>query len=80
MAMLFPSADNPDQERKRKAVEAVFIEYGLQGLVRTQRMLKDEAKLKSAITGRTGFYGGGAVPEQIVLARDTRDEAVVQQS
>jgi hypothetical protein len=63
MALQIQGLDDPEQEKKRKAVEAVYVEAGLRGIKRAQKLLADEEKLKSALTSTRFFYGGaGPVP------------------
>jgi hypothetical protein len=54
----FPETDSPEREKKRKAIETIFIEHGLPGLTRAQRLLNDEEALKKEMTARKQFYGG----------------------
>jgi len=60
IASRFATFDTPEQEKKRKAVEEIFVEYGLPGLARAQRLLGNEDALKKEIIARRGFYGGSA--------------------
>jgi hypothetical protein len=53
-----PVLDSPSQEKKRKAVEGIYIEYGLEGLNRAQRLLGNEEHLKNEMLARRAFYGG----------------------
>jgi hypothetical protein len=53
-----PVLDSPSQEKKRKAIEDIYIEYGLEGLNRAQRLLSDEGHLKNELSARRQFHGG----------------------
>jgi hypothetical protein len=53
VASRFPTLDTPEQERKRKAIEEIFCEYGLPGLTRAQRQLSNEDALKKGLVRKT---------------------------
>lgn len=59
LARRFPALADPEQEKKRKAVEAIFVEHGPAGLKRAKRLLTNEEKLKEALRTTKRFYGGG---------------------
>jgi hypothetical protein len=51
--------DDPEQEKKRKAIESIFVEHGAAGLKRARQLLANEEKLKYALKTPGRFYGGG---------------------
>jgi len=58
VANQLPALDSSSRERKRKAIESIYIEYGLEGLNRAQRLLGNEEHLKKELLARSHFYGG----------------------
>jgi hypothetical protein len=60
-AARLPTLELEAAEKKRKVIEAIFIEYGLPGLIRAQNHLKNEEELKKEIKARRRFYGPNAM-------------------
>jgi hypothetical protein len=65
----FPPLDSLERNKKRKALEAIFIENGLEGLLQAQKLLTDQAALKKEMRRSRRFYGGGMASEVTVEQR-----------
>ena len=66
-----PGLEDSERARKQKAVEKVFINSGLPGLTKVQRLLANNQKLKTALKRHQMIYGGGT---QVVMTPKEREE------
>jgi hypothetical protein len=71
IASRFAVLEVPEQEKKRKAIEEVFVEHGLPGLTRAQRLLGNEAALREEMSARRAFYVGSLALD---LTKEELDE------
>jgi hypothetical protein len=63
LARQIPALDSPEQERKRKAIEAIYLEHGHAGLSRARRILNDEAELRKVLSRHKRYHTGAFVVE-----------------
>jgi hypothetical protein len=54
-----PALEDEKEANKRRAVERVFVDFGLPGLMKVHRLLASDQKLKSTLKKSRAFYGGG---------------------
>lgn len=66
-----PQLDSPERQAKRKAIETIYIEEGLQGLKRAKRFLTSPDAAKKRLQESTLFYEGGSIALDL-----TREEVI----
>jgi hypothetical protein len=73
LAELIPPINNADQMKKRQALEAIYIEHDLAGLMKVHNLLTHEDRMKQNIMRVMHTYPieGSGVPPQHLLSRTT---------
>ena len=72
IASRLPVLDSPELEKKRKALEEIYIHRGLSGLKRAQKLLSDKAALKAEIAVLRRVHAHGTSVALDITHEDAR--------